>query len=688
MNLTLWSHLSSALAFGLLAWLFPVQSSLKQPSRVRVALLVCMLWSLLVAAHGGGEIPATRFLGGLVPLAEVACLCALILLLDTLSNSAGRPWLRRVNAWIAAGATLLATAGLVYTPAQQVNSFLGLLLALLGLVNAEQLLRNAPPAAALAIRFCVVGVGGQLAYELFVYSQLQLLGAFDGQSWAMRGFVFAALVPLLGIGLGRLSKRRPKLFVSRQMVFYTSAFVIVGLYLFAMALGGYYVRLRGGSWGESLRLLFFAGAIVALALLVLSPSLWRRWRVFVAKHFYRNKYDYRVEWLRFIETLSDHKGFDANVASIRAIAQILESPGGMLFLRDDTGDQFNLAASWLLDETQVPSQLSMEASQDLPSFLADRQWVIDLREYRRDPDLYRNIALPNWLDQEDGGWRIVTPLLEIDELIGLLVLKTPPEPFQMTFEDRDLLRTVGRHVATLLAQQAADRKLAESRQFDTFNRFAAFVMHDLKNSVAQLQLLAANATRHRGNPEFMDDAIGTVSNTAARMTRLIEQLGSQGAASSVRPVDVNALLNTVVPRCSGRPPGVIAMTERAPTLTSTCVVMADADRLAAVLEHVIRNAQEAVGPDGRVELSSNYSENIVTISVRDNGPGMDAGFIRDRLFRPFDSTKGSKGMGIGAYQVRDYVLQLGGSVDVQSSPGVGTTFLIRLPTCKSPSPAC
>jgi signal transduction histidine kinase len=126
--------------------------------------------------------------------------------------------------------------------------------------------------------------------------------------------------------------------------------------------------------------------------------------------------------------------------------------------------------------------------------------------------------------------------------------------------------------------------------------------------------------------------------------------------------------------------------ESAGTDGAKAAVMADADRLAAALEHVVRNAQEAAGAGGEVRLQSTTEGGSITITVSDNGPGMDATFIRDRLFRPFDSTKGSKGMGIGAYQVRDYVRQLGGAVEVRSRPGGGTDFLIRLPTCQKPDP--
>jgi len=67
------------------------------------------------------------------------------------------------------------------------------------------------------------------------------------------------------------------------------------------------------------------------------------------------------------------------------------------------------------------------------------------------------------------------------------------------------------------------------------------------------------------------------------------------------------------------------------------------------------------------------------IEVSDNGCGMDEQFVRERLFRPFDTTKGSKGMGIGAYQTREFVRASGGDVQVHSQPGTGTRFIIRLP---------
>jgi signal transduction histidine kinase len=97
-----------------------------------------------------------------------------------------------------------------------------------------------------------------------------------------------------------------------------------------------------------------------------------------------------------------------------------------------------------------------------------------------------------------------------------------------------------------------------------------------------------------------------------------------------------------------------------------------------VIGHIIQNAIEATPYDGSVEVRISRKNDLAVVEVEDNGRGMDEVFIRDRLFRPFDSTKGS-GMGIGAYECREYIRELGGQVDVASVVEKGTTFHIELP---------
>ena len=83
--------------------------------------------------------------------------------------------------------------------------------------------------------------------------------------------------------------------------------------------------------------------------------------------------------------------------------------------------------------------------------------------------------------------------------------------------------------------------------------------------------------------------------------------------------------------------------------------------------------------DGHVSVRSDSANGMANITITDTGCGMSSEFIRERLFRPFDSTKGSQSMGIGAYQARNYVRTLGGQMEVTSEVGIGTTFSVRLP---------
>lgn len=593
-------------------------------------------------------------------------------------------WLALVIAGIAA--PVLMQMGLELGPPALLVSRAGLALALVGLVLLEQLYRNASLSARRTLRYFVVGIGAMLAYDLFLYSQAELVRGISADAWAARGLVNALALPMIALAARRNPQWSLDIFVSRQVVFYTTTFVAVGVYLVVMALGGYVVRDLGGSWGRVGQILFFAGAVVVLVIVIASGTLRRETTVFISKHFYRNKYDYRIEWLRFIETLSVTAEEDVRRTAVRAVAQIFDSPGGILFVSDPQSRKFVPAAAWPIVLDSVSGIADIAEDSELVRFIRQRQWIIDLQEYRRLPDVYQNMELPDWI-RGNGALRIVSPILELDRLAGFFVLYDPPPPFDLTYEDRDLLKTVGRHVATQLAQRDSDRRLAESRQFEAFNRLTAFMMHDLKNSVAQLRLVVTNAERHKRNPEFIDDAIGTIANAVERMTRLIDQLRDQAAAGAAAHslVQLDELVTHAVGRCGLRQP--------APQFerwgAGPIYVKADPERLGAVVEHVIRNAQDATldagrrtadgGIGGSVTVQLGTVGDLATLIVSDTGLGMEPEFVRERLFRPFDSTKGSKGMGIGAYQTREYVQMLGGRVEVQSSPGRGTSFSITLP---------
>src|SRR5690606_35252284 len=168
----------------------------------------------------------------------------------------------------------------------------GLVTSMLGLVLLEQLYRNANESARSAFKYIVVGFGGLFAYDLFLYSQAELLRGVTQEVWDTRGLFNAFATPFVAIAVRRLPQLSLGLFVSRHVVFYTTMFLGVGAYLLLMAAGGYYVREFGGTWGRMGQAVFFAGTLVLLAVLVGSSSLRRHARVLISKHFYRNKYDH------------------------------------------------------------------------------------------------------------------------------------------------------------------------------------------------------------------------------------------------------------------------------------------------------------------------------------------------------------------------------------------------------------
>jgi putative PEP-CTERM system histidine kinase len=678
-----------------------------QGMRLIVACSVTIAWATLLA------LGADRSTSGapVALLSEFFRYGAWFFVLTGLALSAGMA--RSVSrlahvAWIGAvilivARPLLAGAGLPTPSPPVLLACAGLLLALIGLLLLEQIYRNAREGGRHAFKFLVIGLGLTFAYDLFLFSQALLLRAIEPATWQGRGLVTALTVPLLAIAARRNPQWSLNLFVSRHVVFYSSSFLVVGIYLLLMAAGGYWVRLHGGAWGPAAQFVFVAGAAVVLIAVMASSSLRRRLRVFLNQHFYRNKYDYRLEWLRFVHTLSmPFEGVDARANALRAMAQVINSPSGVLYLRTEDGEAFAHAASWPSDEFDLRRHESLPSHDELIEFLSERQWVIDLAELRAKPGLYGNLFSPAIvsleLGDEPGRSRLIVPLTHVDALIGFVVLAAPPEPFEPNYEDRDLLKMMGRHVAVHIAQFDTDRRLAESRQFEAYNRLTAFVMHDLRNLAAQLALIVSNAEQHKRNPQFVDDAIGTIANSTERMQRLIDQLQRremQGRTKRISPAEV---ARRACERCNVRRPA-----PQCGEAVEDVWVEADPERLTMIVEHVIRNAQDATPEDGSVVLSvsldgiegaletavpmgetSQIRVPTVALTVSDTGAGMTAEFIRERLFKPFDTTKGSKGMGIGAYQVREYVKSLGGRVDVASRVGHGTRIALRIPLAAPP----
>jgi putative PEP-CTERM system histidine kinase len=564
---------------------------------------------------------------------------------------------------------LAGEVGLVTLPAS-VKILGPLLLALVGLVLVEQLYRNTQVHRRWAIKFLVLGVGGLFAYDLFIYSQALLLRHLDPGLWEARGAVNALVVPLIAVSAARNPEWSLNVFVSRHAVFYSASLIGAGIYLLVMAAGGYYVRSYGGNWGAVAEIVFLAGAALILAVIMLSAEARTQLRVFLIKHFYKNKYDYREEWLRLIATLATPaESLPLRERAIKAVAQIVDSPGGGLWMRSEE-KIYEPAAQW---QMQVPDTAVEPVESALVRFFRERRWVIDITDCVTNPWRYSGLTLPDWANALHRPWLLI-PLMQEREVLGFIFLMQSPTFGKLTWEDTDLLKTVGQQIASYLGQQQAAQRLVEARQFDAYHRLTTYVMHDLKNLIAQQSLVVRNATRHKDNPDFIRDAIATIENSVRRMNQLLRQL-QRGRldGTPVRLILADLLGDVVASRSDALPAPVLEV------LDHDIEVLADREGLGTVFGHIIKNAQDATAANGFVHVRLCRDADRAVIEVIDTGCGMDNAFVKERLFRPFDSTKGSKGMGIGAHEAREFIRIAGGEVRVTSAPGKGTTFRIMLP---------
>jgi putative PEP-CTERM system histidine kinase len=589
-------------------------------------------------------------------------------------------WLRGSSAarWLAIAAA--ASTCWVIAIASPIGRLLGLGwtaqltvlgMTVVGLLVAEQVLRNARAEQRKHLRLACLAVGSVFVVDLFVYSEAVLLSGRLPYFWDARGFANAALLPLIVIATKRQSEWQRGLFVSRQVTFYTASLLAVSFYLLAMGGVAYALRFLGLGWSPPVAVLFMFAAAALLIFIFFSAPLRRRFRTFLIKHFYRHKYDYRLEWLRLTQTLGRANDFRAIASNaLTALATIAGSRSGHLWLQGDTGS-YDVMASLA---PGAPAVSSYDAAHPLVRFLTERSWVIDSAEYAMDPDRYRN-AFGSPTDAELPRDSLVIPLDCKGTLQGFVTLDRTSGADALNFEDHDILKTAGKQVAVALAQALALEKLAETRQFEAMNKMATFLMHDLKNILAQQQLVVANAAKFRQRPDFIDDAITTLRAGADRMRYVLEQLdGSRSKPPSGGRCDVSKALIEVRSHCADRTP----IPEIRCTATGLWVPM-EREKLMNVLMHLVRNAQDATPGNGSVTVAAEGADKEVVCTVADTGCGMDGSFVRDRLFRPFDTTKGPSGMGVGAYQARELVRAAGGTVEVTSELGAGTTFTLRFP---------
>ena len=513
-------------------------------------------------------------------------------------------------------------------------------------------------------------IGAALAFMwAFDFTHYVLTWFSEGQVAAvgpMRGFVMALLAIMMTIGL-RDDGSRP-VALSRAATTRLVSAGLVALYGLMLLLLATLSSAIFAPLGRVAQFALLFGLSVAVLALLPSAQLRAWFKVEINKHLFAHRYDYRALWLRFSAAVAEtHDDDQASIETrvTRALAQTMEAPSAILFLSDEDHQLVN-ALAWRWPSDMAPPAMLGAA---LAGKLRDHGWVIDIKA---DWNKF-GALLPPWMQHSMRAWAIA-PLVHRDELVGAILLAAPPGNRKLDWEDLDLLRVICSEAAARLAEARSRAALAEAQRFDEFNRRFAFILHDLKNLVSQMMLLAGNAERHAANPAFREDMVLTLKETAARMNDLLQRLGRPDAVAPARTGEVmlDAAIRPQLPRWSAGL-GTIALDGAVAR-----PVRANAEAFVRALAHLVRNALE-VSPRGEpVRLHLEQGEAEALVHVVDAGPGMSAAFVRNELFRPFSSTKRT-GFGLGAHEARLLIETMGGRLDVESQPGQGTRFTIRLP---------
>ena len=679
-HISTFGHGGAAVLFGALAiWQFQrkVERNRRQIWLV-IAIALTSFWALSIAVEGF-QSPISHFAETLRNFGWLAFMFIL------LRSGEGRDEPTTVNGiyfaltFVLVGQMIVDTLLPVFAGSPRlegVTLYTSLVLRMIFAVGALVLVHNlysiSAPESRWGIRLPMASLAAIWTFDLNLYTITYLTQQFPFELHAMRGPTMAIVAPILALASVRNTDWN--LTLSRSVAFRSLSLVAIASYLLMMVVISAALQIIGGDYARLAQISFLFGTSVG-ALLLLPSGKFRSWlKVKMAKNFFQHRYDYRSEWIRFTDTIgrpgADSAPFHERV--IKAIADITDSPAGILLMQDEAG-QLVLQSRWNWSSIEVPARA---CSNRTVAFFEDSSHIVEFDALRADKDDKCDpAAIPDWMSRDEQAW-VAVPLVHFDRLTGLMLLARPRVNRTLDWEDLDMLRVVGRQVASYLAEARSQESLSEAQRFDEFNRRMAFIMHDIKNLVSQLSLLARNAKRHAENPEFRADMIETLQDSADKMNGLLERLSQHNKAKQEepKPVKVRELVQSIIEKKR-------ILHDMQTTQIDDLTVMADPVRVDQILGHLIQNAIDASTEGQPIFINARRRDLSVAIEVRDQGVGMSSEFVRSQLFKPFASSK-QGGFGIGAYEARELARAMKGRLEVESTEGTGSRFTLILPLAK------
>ncbi len=585
--------------------------------------------------------------------------------------------------WVIAAAIALAVAALVI-PARLVvgkihfygnGSLWGMEFSVLGhaaaayflLVNVfflvlfENIYRAATVADKVTLKYPFLGILVASAINFITMSRLLAISILDRNFMLAQpcaiivlcvSFIYASTrYPLFGVRVYMRPRQAPSLV----------SVVVAGLYLLSLGLITLLARHLGFAYDRLAATVVGVFAAFLLLAVLISGKAKKRLRTFLSENFYLARYNYRKEWRRYAEIMTSGATVDEFLSNV--ISSLCDT---MLVRR---------GAIWADLGPGKTGYYGFDEEKLDPNLIRDIQKLTT-----REPVVVFKKPLVG-LAREDGKWiHAVARLASGDENRGFIILGEKDLGRAYTEEDGDFLATIAFQAKLALDNLLMEERIIEAKQMDSFNRFASFVIHDLKNTVGMLSLVAENARGNIGNADFQQDALETIRRSVEKMRGLITSLNvhKMPASFARRDVDLSSLVERVTNDLRQTAAGAGVSLEFAGGAQAR--VKVDEAAVARVVDNLVLNAVEAAGRGGAVRVFVEAVDGAwAVISVKDSGPGFDPEYLKDHLFHPFYSTK-AKGLGVGLVMCKYLIEAHGGKISIAGARGEGATVSVMLPT--------
>lgn len=557
--------------------------------------------------------------------------------------------------------------------------FLFLILSIIFILhNLENTYRNASSEVRWKIKYLILGIFSASFFDIFLISYMLLYRIVRVEYFVAEAVVMIISGFFVAFSLVRHRLMDTDVFISRQVVYNSFVLFAAGSYLITIAVIGYLVKYHFIQQQVTQFLVaevFMYVALIGMALLLLSESIRRRIELYISKHFYKHKYEYDEVWIAFTRQIGSNVNIDRLLPQLRhSIQEIVNTDRVFIFLHDEATNRLVLKESSLAP----PKSFAIPMESEFVNYFQHTSMpIMDVNDFKTTESLQAM-----YIEQKEMFESLeiflCAPLRIKHTFMGIIAIGAERMQEPYTQEDYDLLYTIGIQAASAILNAKLTENLSQARALETFHKFAAFILHDLKNAVQNLSFVVQNAPDYFDEPEFREDAIKTISDTVTRMNTMIARLSSvpEKLDLHITAVRVDRFLEDTLKKSKVSKMNHLEV--QIDISDPSLVVSLDYHYFQSVLINLLSNAAEAITADqGKILVRVLHLEHIVEFSVSDNGGGISQERITS-LFTPFKSTK-KKGLGIGLYQCKTIVEAHKGKIYVESEEGRGTTFRIELP---------